>query len=220
VLLIFGLIGSLYLIWRREKRFADVGWLTLTFFTLSLVSMILYYGYERYFLMVAPLLAISAGCLFNRIFSSNMKNLKIVTLTLILLFSLPSYIYLITLVPYGAPVGETEQLNNIEHYIDHHLSSDAVILTNEIQLYFINRKAINVYNLPEVFQAKNLTELINSLKVNNISHVLMNAHIDAEVLENTIIFSALKNNSTFEVLIKMPPFTLYEVNYNESFECR
>jgi hypothetical protein len=217
VLLIFGLIGSLYLIWRREKLLADVRWLTLTFFMFSLFSMSLYYGYERYLLMVAPLLAVSAGYLCNSIFSSKMKSLKILALASILLLSLPSYYYLITLAPYGAPVGETEQLNIIEHYIDAYLSSDAVILTNEIQLYFINRKAINVYNLPEVFQAKNLTELTNSLKVNNISHVLINARTDTEVLENTILFSALNSNSTFEVLMNMSPFTLYEVNYGESF---
>jgi hypothetical protein len=217
VLLIFGLIGSLYLIWRREKRLTDVGWLTLTFFMFSLVSMSLYYGYERYLLMVAPLLAISAGYLCNRIFSFKMKSIKILTLASILLLSFPSYYYLINIAPYGAPIGETEQLNNIEHYIDTYLSSDTIILTNEIQVYFINRKAINVYNLPDVFQAKNLTELTNSLKVNNISHVLINARTDTEVLENTILFSALNSNSTFEVLMNKPPFTLYAINYSESF---
>ena len=215
-LLIFGLIGSIYLIWRREKNSAYVGWLTFTFFTVFLAFMSLYYGYERYLLMVAPLLAVSAGHLLNKIFSTNKRSLKTLFLVSIVIFSLPNYVYLISLIPSGAPVGETEPLSYVGHYIDSYLSPNATILTNELQLYFINREAINVYNLPEAFQAKNVTELIYSLKLHNVTHVLINANIDANVLEKTPLFRALVDyNDTFEVLLSIYPYRLYEVAYGE-----
>jgi hypothetical protein len=75
---------------------------------------------------------------------------------------------------------------------------------------------INVYNLPEAFQAKNVTELIYSLKLHNVTHVLINANIDANVLEKTPLFRALVDyNDTFEVLLSIYPYRLYEVAYGE-----
>lgn len=215
-LLIFGLIGSLYLIWRRKKTLVSLGGLTFTFFITLLASMVLFYGYERYLLMVAPLLAVSAGYFLNKIFSLNKTNLKILILVSIVIFSLPNYVYLISLTPYGAPVGETDSLSYIESYIDSYLPSNATILTNEIQLYFINRKAINVYNLPEVFQAKNMTELINSLKLHNITHILINDVIDPTVLGKTFFMHALtEENRIFEVLLSIYSYKLYDVDYGE-----
>jgi len=217
-LLVFGLIGSLYLIWLKEKKSEYIGWLTITFFTFLIVSMNLYYGYERYLLLVAPLLAVSAGYFLEKIFSTNKTRLKIFVLTSIVIFSLPNYVYLISLTSQGAPIGETEPLSYISNCIDSYLPSTATILTNEIQLYFINCEAINVYNLPEAFQTKNITELLNSLKFHNITHVLINANIDAEILEKTTLMYALtKYNETFEVLLDIHPYTLYEVNYGERF---
>jgi len=213
LLLIFGLIGSLCFIWRREEQLSNVGWLTLTFFTFLLASMSLYYGYERYLLMVAPLLAVSAGYLFSKIFSSNRTILKIIALMPILIFSLPSYACLISLTPSGVPVGETKPLSYIEHYIDDFLPPDAIILTNEIQLFFINRKTINVYNLPEAFQSETTTDLINSLNIYNITHVLINTNMDPEVLQNTPLISALTEyKDVFEILIDIYPYMLYKVN--------
>jgi hypothetical protein len=215
-LLFFGLIGAMYLVWRKEKASAYVGWLTVTFFMIFLGFMSLYYGYERYLLMAAPLLAVSAGHLLYKIFSSKKRMPKMLALMSIIIFSLPNYAYLISLMPYGALVGETEQLSYVGHYIDSYLSPNAIILTNELQLYFINRKAINVYNLPDAFRAKNLTELIYSLKLMNITHVLISANIDADVLGKTTLMHALiEYNDTFEVLLNILPYTLYKVNYSE-----
>jgi 4-amino-4-deoxy-L-arabinose transferase-like glycosyltransferase len=215
-LLFFGLIGAMYLVWRKEKASAYVGWLTVTFFMIFLGFMSLYYGYERYLLMAAPLLAVSAGHLLYKIFSSKKRMPKMLALMSIIIFSLPNYAYLISLMPYGALVGETEQLSYVGHYIDSYLSPNAIILTNELQLYFINRKAINVYNLPDAFRAKNLTELIYSLKLMNITHVLISTNIDADVLGKTTLMHALiEYNDTFEVLLNILPYTLYKVNYSE-----
>jgi hypothetical protein len=74
-----------------------------------------------------------------------------------------------------------------------------------------------VYNLPGAFQAKNLTELIHSLKLYNITHVLINANIDAEVLGKTPLMHALaEQNDTFKVLLNISPYIFYEVKYEAS----
>jgi hypothetical protein len=215
-LLIFGFVGALYLAWRRKEPSAHVGWLTLTFFTIYIAFMSSYYGYERYLLMVAPLLAVSAGYLLDRILSSKRLGLKLLAMISILIFSLPSYSYLVSLTLYGVPVGETGTLGYIEHYIDDYVPQNAVILTNEIQLYFINRQVINIYNLPAAFQAKNLTELTNSFKANNITHILINDNIDPEILENTPLISILAGYTNKQVLLDISPYTLYEVGDIES----
>lgn len=220
-LLVCGLAGSLYLIWRRKEPSAHLGWLTLTFFTFFIVFMTSYYGYERYLLMVAPLLAISAGYLLDKILSSKKLVLKVLAIISIIMFSLPNYSYLIFLTLQGVPVGETGTLDYIAHYIDNYLPQNAVILTNELTLYSINRQAISIYNLPAAFQAKNLTELLDSLKIQNITHVLINDQIDAETLENTPLISALTlHTDIFEVSLNIPPYTLYNINDSESLEYR
>ena len=217
-LLIFGLMGAAYLIkFKNKLSTVYMGVLTLSFFSTLFVSMNLHYGYERYFLMAAPLLAISAAYLLRKIFSfSGMHVLKTLTLISIFIFSLPNYVYLISLMPYGAPAGEITPLNYIESYIDNYVPSGSVILTNEIQLYFINRQTINLYNLPSIFQAKNLTELITSLKLHNVTHILINDTIDPEVLTKTVLEPALTERpDIFVTLLKICPYTLYRINYGE-----
>lgn len=218
-LLIIGLIGALYFILRSKGLPKFLGKLTLTFFTALAASMIVLHGYERYFLMVAPLLAISAGYLLYRIFSST--RLKVVALVAIVIFTLPNYAYLISLALNGASLRETKLLYYIGDYIDNHTPSRAVILTNEIQLYFIDRAVINIYNMPEVLQNSTLYSLINSLKSRNVTYILMNDNIDIDFLGPESIkypyFWRTVNSTTniFKVLIDMPPYTFYEVEDKE-----
>ncbi|MEM2144831.1 MAG: glycosyltransferase family 39 protein [Candidatus Jordarchaeaceae archaeon] len=216
-LLIFGLIGSFYLISRKGKKLLLIGLLTLQSFTLFLASMNIYYGYERYLLMVAPLLAVSAGYLLGLILSSEKVFLKILSVIAIAIFSAPNYVYLASMSMHGAPIGETGPLNHIMCYIDNHLPHDAVILTNEIQHYFINRQVVNVYNLPEVFKTENLIYLMALFKNYNITYILINQDIDPEVLGNTLLFRTLnENNANFKVLLEIHPYKLYEVIDDDS----
>jgi hypothetical protein len=214
-LLVIGLIGAFYLILRSKGLPKFLGKLTLTFFMVLAASMMVIHGYERYFLMVTPLLAISAGYLLCRVFSSS--RLKVLAVVSIIIFSLPNYVYLISLAPHGASFRETQLLYYIEGYIDNYVPSNAVILTNEIQLFFINREVINIYNTPEVLQNITLDVLINSLKSRNVTYILMNANIDIDYLgpESTKYpyFWRTVNSTTniFRVLIDMPPYTFYEV---------
>jgi hypothetical protein len=214
-LLVFGLIGALYLILRNKGLPRFIGALTLTFFITLAVSMDVVHGYERYFLLAAPLLAISAGYLLRGIFSSS--RLKVLVVLAIVVFSLPNYVYLISLTPYGTTYRETQLLYYIKNYVDNYVPSNAVILTNEIQLYFIDREVINIYNFPEVLQNTTLDVLVNSLKSRNVTYIFMNANIDTEFLDPNSgtypYFWHTVNNtkSIFEVLIDMPPYTLYEV---------
>lgn len=215
-LLVFGLAGSLYLIWRRKETSAHLGWLTLMSFTFFIIFMNLYYGYERYLLMIAPLLATSAGHLLDKVLSSKKVGLRILAIISIIIFSMPNYSCLVFFAVYGAPLGEAHSSGYIEKYIDNYLPQNAVILTNEISLYYINRQTISIYNLLDVFQAKNLKELIKSFKIQNITHVLINSQIDAEVLEDTPLITAITlHTNIFEVLLNMPPYTLYNIKYEE-----
>jgi hypothetical protein len=215
-LLFLGSVSAFYLALCKKVELSFMGLLTIVSFTLFIVLMNLHYGYERYLLMAAPLLAVSAGYLLSKVFSSKENILKVLIIISIAIFSAPNYIHLSTLAISGAPAGETLLLNPIMCYIDNYTPSCAVILTNEIQLYFINRPAINVYNLPAVFKAKSLTELMDSLKSYNITHILINKDIDPEVLGNTPLFLALNEcNDNFRILIDMYPYELFEVVYND-----
>jgi hypothetical protein len=220
-LLIMGLIGALYLILRSKGLPKFLGKLAVTFFTALTASMIVLHGYERYLLMVAPLLAISAGYLLYRIFSSSGRRLKVLALMSLVIFTLPNYAYLISLALNGAAFRETQLLYYIEDYVDNYVPSNAVILTNEIQLYFIDRAVINIYNIPEVLQNLTLDVLINSLKSRNVTYILLNANIDIDFLgpesAKYPYFWRTVNSTTniFKVLIDMPPYTFYEVEDKE-----
>jgi len=213
VLLVFGLAGSIYLIWNKKNSLRMFGYFTLISFVLFIGAIIFYFGFERYLLMVAPMLAISSGYLLNKILSLN--RLKIFAIIFIIIVTIPDYCYL---VHFSTSSASPVLGNEVAYYIDSHLPRNAVILTNEICLYFINRDAINMLNLPIEFRKmENLTEAFNLLKSYNISHVLINS--DIHVLENVV--SLLKNTEMFKVLLNISSvhttsYILYELmNFGE-----
>jgi hypothetical protein len=173
--------------------------------------MVIYYGYERYLLMVLPLFSISAAKLISSIFSSNNLSLRILVALSLIILALPSYSYTIYLVN-GAPPGETQALIIIQRYMESYVLSNSTVLTNEIQLFFIDQKVIHMYNMPELFRYKTLDDLVNILKNYHVDYVLINTSIDPNVFEKIFNdLSILANKGILHKLIELDPYILYKV---------
>jgi hypothetical protein len=215
-ILMYGLAASIYYSFRnKHSTVTYVSVLTLTFFVTLLLSMVIYYGYERYLLMVAPLFSTLAGKLISTIFSTSRVNFKILTAYSLIVFSLPSYGYTISLID-GVSPSDTQALSIIQKYLDAYASSNSTILTNEIALFFIDQKVINMYNLPELFRYKTLNILFEILKHHNIDYVLINITIDSNTFERiSNDLTILANKGVIRKLIELHPYTLYEVQNNE-----
>jgi hypothetical protein len=215
-ILMYGLAASIYYSFRnKHSTVTYVSVLTLTFFVTLLLNMVINYGYERYLLMVAPLFSTLAGKLISTIFSTGRVNFKILTVYSLIVFSLPSYGYTISLID-GVSPGDTQALSIIQRYLDAYASSNSTILTNEIALFFIDQKVINMYNLPELFRYKTLNFLFEILKHHNIDYVLINITIDRNIFERIFNdLTILANKGIMRKLIELYPYTLYEVQNNE-----
>lgn len=209
-ILTYGLASSIYYSLRNKGVVTYIGVLTLTFFIALLLSMVIYYGFERYLLMVSPLFSISAAKLISSIFSSNNLSLRILVVLSLIILALPSYSYTISLVN-GVPPGETQALTIIQRYMDSYVPSNSTVLTNEIQLFFIDQKVINMYNIPELFRYKTLDELINILKNYHVDYILINTSIDPNVFEKIFNdLSILANKGILHKLIELHPYILYK----------
>jgi len=215
-ILMYGLAASIYYSFRnKHSTVTYVSVLTLTFFVTLLLSMVIHYGYERYLLMVAPLFSTLAGKLVSTIFSTGRVNFKILTVYSLIVFSLPSYGYTISLID-GVSPGDIQALSIIQRYLDAYASSNSTILTNEIAPFFIDQKVINMYNLPELFRYKTLNILFEILKNHNIDYVLINITIDSNTFERIFNdLTILANKGVMRKLIELYPYTLYEVQNNE-----
>jgi hypothetical protein len=210
-ILTYGLASSIYYSLRNKGLVAYISVLTLTFFIVLLLSMVIYYGYERYLLMVLPLFSISAAKLISSIFSSNNLSLRILVALSLIILALPSYSYTIYLVN-GAPPGETQALIIIQRYMESYVLSNSTVLTNEIQLFFIDQKVIHMYNMPELFRYKTLDDLVNILKNYHVDYVLINTSIDPNVFEKIFNdLSILANKGILHKLIELDPYILYKV---------
>jgi hypothetical protein len=156
-----------------------------------------------------------AGKLISTIFSTSRVNFKILTAYSLIVFSLPSYGYTISLID-GVSPSDTQALSIIQKYLDAYASSNSTILTNEIALFFIDQKVINMYNLPELFRYKTLNILFEILKHHNIDYVLINITIDSNTFERiSNDLTILANKGVIRKLIELHPYTLYEVQNNE-----
>jgi hypothetical protein len=212
VILTYGLAASIYYSLRNRLGIVTyISVLALTFFITLLLSMVIHYGYERYFLMVAPLLSISAGKLISSILTLGNVSLRVLVTLSLIIFSLPSYGYTISLIM-GAPSGELQALTIIQRYMDVYAPSNSIVLTNEIQLFFIDQKVIHMYNMPELFRYNTLDELINILKNYHVDYILINTLIDPNVFKKIFNdLSILANKGILRKLIELYPYILYKV---------
>mgnify|MGYP000011008853 CR=1 FL=1 len=213
-ILVYGLTAIYYLLRNKNTIVTYVSTLALILFILLLSSMVIYCGFEHYLLVIAPLFSVLAGELVRNIFSSNDSSLKVLIVLTLIILSLPSYGYAMSLAKGVAP-GETQALSIIQRYMKIHATSNSTVLTNEIQFYFIDQKIIHMYNVRDLFHYKTSADLVRILKRYHIDYVLINTSIDPEVFERVFNdLSILAEEGMLRKLVELHPYTLYKVeNY-------
>ena len=209
-LLVFGILGFFLAGIKGKPKIKAFAWIMILHFSLLVLFMTETYGYERYLIQVAPVMAIVGCYLIATVFSSKSLMLKTVVIVCVVLFSLPNYVFLTYNFFQPPPYSEGPVIKN---YIDKYLPMNAVVLTNEITLYFIDRKVVAVYNVPELFKTQQVEEVTAILMSYNVTHVIINWSIDYKTINQaTPLFKALNNNDgNFKVLLEYGSYTVYEM---------
>jgi hypothetical protein len=210
-IIVFGTAGVILLLFglRLDKRVtAFCLWSTASFIAL-LAFLVLRGGFERYFIILVPSLAVIVGLLFDRMdtdlasitrgLSLHMevrRAFRVAFLCSLLLVSIGTIGFLTTSSIQSPPPSAYIQTWNYLNSLPH-----GNVATNDIDLFLIQQPVVQFYNMPGLFNATTLSQTWSTLKKYNVSYIYFNPRFDANVFETHTMLFGLFNDTAYTSLV-------------------
>lgn len=235
--LAFGAGSITYFLFKRDRTMQLFSLWALLSFAIIFAFWEYIGGYERYFLLIIPALAVLSGMFFDRIipkvsnerrcfrilkhvttdkqsFKARISQVFFIVCVVIISFStLTAIITAEPTVPNSAYIQSWDYLNNLPH---------GVVATNDIRFFYANQPVISFYNIPAFFNASSVEGAFSALRNSNVTYIYFDSRFDYGVyLDHTYLIQLLLDNT---LVTKLALFqlgtnensTIYRLNQNVS----